>query len=539
MKGTWARRVLGSLVILGLCGAGASAAHAESSTPRSVIVQLTDRSFMPRVTGTIARFGGRVDRRLPLIDGFSATVPAAVVPVLSRTAGVRAVTPNAPISLLSHDAEGDDHGHEGHGPGDREEAGDPADSSSAPNGFVSMAAAIDGVGAAGYLADGVTGRGVDVALVDSGVSLVSGLDAPGRVIDGPDFTWEANDPQLAHRDLFGHGTHMAGIIAGADQRRANEFSGVAPDARLINIKVADAFGRTDVSQVIVGISWAITHRDDDGMHIRVLNLSFGTDGGADPGLDPLDQAVEQAWYHGLTVVVAAGNRGASAGHLSNPARDPLVLAVGAADSVGNRMPDDDIAVDFSSHGDGSRNPDIVAPGRSIVSLRSPGSYIDDTHVSARVGDRFFRGSGTSQAAAITSGAVALVLQLHPDATPDQVKALLNGSAIMLPKGGDATAQGHGLLDLAAARTQDLPTATTPAMDPGPDGHPLTLGTDGSTVHVSAFAGTAELSIDLIHAHAASALHTNEVSGDWDGSSWSGSSWSDGSWSGSSWSDDSW
>jgi serine protease AprX len=533
MNGKWTRPALGSVVILGLIGAvSAPAAANETSATTSIVVQLTDPESSRPVVGAIANLGGTVERQLPIVAGFAATVPAAAVPVLTRMAGVRAVTPDVELHLLSHDGEG---GGQGTGSAASERSGGRV---------VSMASAIDDTGASAYLASGLTGRGIDVALVDSGVALVPGLDGDGKVVDGPDLSGEAHDVELAHRDHFGHGTHMAGIIAGADQRRADGFSGLAPDARIVNVKVANEFGTTNISTVIAGIGWAVSHRDRDGLNIKVLNLSFGTDGGADPGLDPLDQAVEQAWRSGLTVVVAAGNRGADLGHLSNPARDPLVLAVGAADSRGTRKPSDDITVDFSSRGDGSRNPDVVAPGRSIVSLRTPGSYIDENYEAARVGDRLFRGSGTSQSAAVTSGAVALVLEQHPDATPDQVKALLNSTAKMLTGGGDETAQGHGLLDLATALTTDLPAATTPAAGPGPDGHPLTLGQQDSVWHVSAFAGTAELSIDLIHARAAAAVHTDVVDGGWDGSSWSdgswsGGSWSGGSWSGSSWSDESW
>ena len=162
---------------------------------------------------------------------------------------------------------------------------------------------------------------------------------------------------------------------------------------------------TDVSQVLAAIDWVVQHRQDHGLNIRVLNLAFGTDGAQDYRLDPLAFAVEVAWRKGIAVVVAAGNGGAAAGRLNNPAYDPFVIAVGAVDGNGTSTMADDVVPSWSSSGDGVRNPDLVAPGKSLVSLRVPGSHIDRTFgATARVGKtRFFRGTGTSQAAAFVSG----------------------------------------------------------------------------------------------------------------------------------------
>ncbi|MGZ5380113.1 MAG: S8 family serine peptidase, partial [Mycobacterium sp.] len=302
-----------------------------------------------------------------------------------------------------------------------------------------------------------TGAGIGVALIDSGVVAVEGLRTPGKVINGPDLSFESQDPQLRYLDTFGHGTHMAGIIAGRDsvvksgnENDSNNFVGVAPGAHIVSVKVAASDGATDVSQVIAGIDWVVAHRNDPGLNIRVLNLSFGTASVQSYQVDPLAFAVEQAWRSGIIVVVAAGNDGAAGTILNNPAIDPYVIAVGAADHAGTEKRDDDRLADFSSVGSPTRAPDLVAPGRSLVSLRAPGSWLDEQYASARVAygkgePRFFRGSGTSQAAAVVSGAVALLLDERPALTPDQVKYVLKANADVIA--GSRTAQGAGLIDL--------------------------------------------------------------------------------------------
>ena len=230
---------------------------------------------------------------------------------------------------------------------------------------------------------------------------------------------------------------------------------MAPDARIVNVKVATHDGATDVSQVIAAIDWVVQHRNDNGMNIRVLNLAFGTDSVQPYEVDPLAFAVEQAWRHGIVVVVAAGNAGGATNRLVNPAADPFVIAVGAADHAGTAKRDDDGVASFSQRGSAERGADLLAPGRSLVSLRVPGSAIDvdfpgGVELDPTTGERrFFRGSGTSQAAAFVSGTAALLLQKHPQLTPDQVKQLLVSTADAVA-GTDPAQTGRGLLDVEAA-----------------------------------------------------------------------------------------
>ncbi|MDJ0959607.1 MAG: S8 family serine peptidase, partial [Acidimicrobiia bacterium] len=156
-------------------------------------------------------------------------------------------------------------------------------------------------------AAGYTGDGIDIALIDSGVVPVAGLTAPGKVINGPDLSFESQAPNMQYLDTFGHGTHLAGIMVGLDpdvevgngedlyEDAGDHFVGIAPEARLVSLKVADANGAVDVTQVIAAIDWVVQHRNDNGMNIRVINLSFGTDSLQDYQIDPLSFAVENAW----------------------------------------------------------------------------------------------------------------------------------------------------------------------------------------------------------------------------------------------------
>jgi serine protease AprX len=310
-------------------------------------------------------------------------------------------------------------------------------------------------------ARGYTGAGVTVALVDTGVAPVPGLD-DDRIMNGPDLSYESQAPGTRYVDGFGHGTHMAGIIAGQDggfnrkNPSAQQFNGVAPEAELLNMKVATGDGGTDVSQVIAAIDWVVEHKDDSGLDVRVLNLSYGTESVQPWQVDPLARAVENAWNNGIVVVVAAGNGGAAASRLTMPAIDPHVIAVGGVDHRGTPAPVDDAVAEFTSAGNAARRPDVLAPGKSVVSLRVPGSYADAEHPEGRVaGDaaqRFFRGSGTSQAAAVVTGQVALLLDKDPSLTPDQVKGLLMETArpLLFDR---SPVQGAGVTDITAALNQ--------------------------------------------------------------------------------------
>ncbi len=410
----------------------------------------------------------------------------------------------------------------------------------------SMASTTDYTGAQAWWAAGYTGKGIGVAVIDSGVSPVQGLDGAGKLFNGPDLSLESQSPDLTYLDTFGHGTFMAGLIAGDD----GAYRGMAPDAHIVSVKVATADGGTDVSQVIAAIDWVVRHRNDDGLNIRVLNLSYGTNSSQWYGVDPLAFAVEQAWDAGIVVVAAAGNSGyqakGSSPALANPAYDKRIIAVGASNSNGTATMADDTVPDFSAAAKtgSARAPDFVAPGVHLQGLRVRGSYIDD-HVEGKtvLDERFMRGSGTSEAAAIASGAAALILDKYPSATPDQVKRLLKTTAYDMPREGRTGTMGSGELRLATALSTPLPNfSQTIAPAVGGGSIELARGTDHLTRDGVVLKGERDIFGMGLNAVAHATLEASRTAwsgGDWNGNSWSGNSWSGNSWSGNSWSGNSW
>jgi serine protease AprX len=309
------------------------------------------------------------------------------------------------------------------------------------------------IGAQGAWLRGYTGAGVGIALIDTGVAPVPGLD--GQIVKGPDLSFEGQAANLAFIDSFGHGTHLASIIAGHDpglpltpEGATDGFLGVAPNARVVSIKVGSSDGSVDVTQVLAAIDWAVQHRSDPELNIRVICLAFGTDSTQAYTADPLAYAVDKAWRKGVVVVVSAGNTG-SRGILNDPATNPRIIAVGADDTAGTPATTDDVIPSWSTVGSAERSPDLVAPGKSILGLRDPGAAVDLLNPAARVGDRYIRGSGTSQASAVVAGAAALIVQRWRDIKPDQVKYLLERTARPIA-GADPLATGAGLLNVGAA-----------------------------------------------------------------------------------------
>jgi serine protease AprX len=403
---------------------------------------------------------------------------------------------------------------------------------------------------------GITGKGVTVAVIDTGIAPVDGLNRHHKVLNGPDLSFDSQAAGTRYVDGYGHGTHMAGIIAGRDagfdpkHADATKFDGVAPDAQLLNMKVGAADGGADVSQVIAALDWVVAHRKDNGMNVRVVNLAYGTESVQSWQVDPLARAVENAWKAGIVVVTAAGNDGLAAPSLLMPAQDPRVLAVGAVDNAGTTNPADDVVADFTNGGSSTRRPDVLAPGKSVVSLRVPGSYVDTQHpeglVDGDAADRFFRGSGTSQATAVTSGEVALLLQARPTLTPDQVKALLVTTANPLAQ-NPQPAMGAGVTDLVGALTSPAPPTTAAAALPSSTGLGSLEASRGGE-HVVDPSNGAVLSgeVDALGSPwngatwaAASANGTAWSAGTWNGRVWTGKSWAKTDWSPAAWTGDSW
>ena len=299
---------------------------------------------------------------------------------------------------------------------------------------------------------GYTGRGVGVAIIDSGITLHN--DIRGKVIAAVDFT----DKSGLGLDGYGHGTHIAGIVAGG--RGSGGFHGVAPGAHLINLKVIGASGQGYTSDVIEAIDWAIANRKL--YNIRVLNLSFGHPVTTSYTDDPMVAAVERAVAADIVCVTSAGNLGRTAegqaviGGIVSPGNAPSAITVGASNARGTAARSDDVMATYSSRGptykDGLLKPDLVAPGNKLISLAARGATLVRDFPERKIESGFsdyFEMSGTSMAAGVVSGAAALLLEANPGLQPAQVKFLMQVTAGRLA-GAGLIEQGAGELNVASA-----------------------------------------------------------------------------------------
>ena len=304
---------------------------------------------------------------------------------------------------------------------------------------------------------------------------------------------------------------------------ASGFRGVAPGARLVNVKAAGADGSTTLGAIVASVGWVIAHRNDNGLHVRVLNLSFGTPPSRYQS-DLLAYAVEQAWKAGIVVVVSAGNEGEKHRGLTSPGYDPFVLVDRRRRPRPAPPPWATTSCPSGRAAAPGRNPDLVAPGRSIASLRDPNSALDLAHPEARVGDDLLKGSGTSQAAAVVSGAVALLLERRPDLSPDQVKAIIKSTADPL-SGPGPDAQGAGRLNVTRALA---------AASPDPD-----VGAPAVRSPPQIRGVVARLVAGLSSGRHADVGPVGPDGSSWGGAKWGGSSWGGAKWGGSSWGGSSW
>ena len=381
---------------------------------------------------------------------------------------------------------------------------------------------------AAYSTYGLDGTGVNVAVIDSGIGN-SSPDLQKQVYDAVSFIPNAgpkpppNSPTQAYidagsvNDTCGHGTHVAGIIGGNGRSSSNKgctqtFYGIARNARLINVRVLDAYGQGSISTVLAGIQWVVANRSTD--NIRVMNLSLGHPVSESYATDPLCQAVEAAWKAGIVVVCAAGNNGrASAvnmpgasnegwgtayGSIQSPGNDPYIITVGATKQLvrnrgnshsngnGNGKNATDVIATYSSRGpsrlDFVLKPDIIAPGNQVISVvaknsalfyfnggtnQIPLSCYLSKGGTADPSNAYFRLSGTSMASPVVAGAAALLLQANPNLSPDTVKARLMASADkwLDPDGNaDPLTYGAGYLDIPAALASTV-TPTQYALSP--------------------------------------------------------------------------
>jgi serine protease AprX len=399
-----------------------------------------------------------------------------------------------------------------------------------------------GVGRAGVLAPQTVGgdagqpgagRGVTVALLDTGVTDTRALNrASGRLVDGVDVTHlgDGNDgtPTGPLTDGYGHGTFMASLIAGGPVPGSGSRAiGIAPAAHVEVVKVAGSQGRTSLSKVLAGLNWVAVHHAS----IQVVNLSLAVRRPTAPayGSDPLTAAVEDVRAAGVLVVAAAGN---SPGQIGDPGIDPQTLTVGAAD-IHHHKPQ---VAGFSGAATvaGVVKPDVVAPGQHVLGVIAPDTVIARHNAAARAGNGLFRGSGTSEATAVTTGVAAAYLSAHPGAGPLAVKTAIRTMAQPLCSWGS----GAGFVQLVASdltcRGHSNRSGVNVATDPTGE-----AGFDAASWKANSWLHGAWVPWLASSWSASSWSASSWSASSWSASSWSASSWSASSWSASSWSDQSW
>ena len=405
----------------------ALAARATLFTGRSPIIV---QPLHPLVDLLIRVVGGSLGRALPSVNGRVADVPNAVLSVLAGSSLVQRLAFDRPAFAVNE-----------------------------RTGITVGATAVRET--LGY-----DGDGVGVAIIDSGVSAThddlssSSTSGGPRVVQFVDFIGAQTLPY----DDYGHGTHVAGIVAGSGFDSSGARSGIAPRAQLVVLKALNSSGSGRISDIIAALAYVVSHKTQ--FNIRVVNLSVAAGVYESYNLDPLGQATRQAVQQGIVVVAAAGNVGRSStgqtqyGGITAPGNAPWVLTVGASSTMGTTDRADDVIATFSSRGptrfDYAAKPDLVAPGVGTESLSAPGSTLYSNYsaylLSGTVATPYppyLSLSGTSMASPVVAGTVALMLQANPSLTPNAVKAILQYTAENRTA-YDPLTEGAGFLNAAGA-----------------------------------------------------------------------------------------
>ena len=392
-----------------------------------VIIRTIDDAAMPVVRRAIVEAGGDRGRLLPILNGEVAYIPHVALPRLAANPLVHRISLDRTVT------------------GTLEATGET-------------------IGATAIRRDlGYDGAGVGVAIIDSGITAwhddLSDPAGGQRVEQFVDFVNGFHTPY----DDYGHGTHVAGIIAGNGHDSGGARAGVAPASRLIVLKVLDGAGQGRISNVIAALEYAIAQRST--LNIRVVNVSVATGVFESYESDPLTVAAQRAVEAGLVVVTAAGNHGRGPDGkiryrgITAPGNAPWVLTVGASSHMGTVDRADDTVAGFSSRGPAAvtfnAKPDLLAPGVGIESLADPSSALYGTSSTRLDGtiptpyQPYLSLSGTSMSAPVVSGTVALMLQANPSLTPNAVKAILQFTSQALLD-FDPLTQGAGLLNAKGA-----------------------------------------------------------------------------------------
>ena len=401
----------------------------------SVVVTAKDSTV---AAAAIDAVGGAVTSDLWLINAVGATISAEALGQLAAMPAIHSIVENKQVTTSSTF-------HKQQGAADLKKKGPETD--------LAWPVAKD-VGADELHNLGLTGRGIGVAVIDSGVTFYKKLvkQTDGEVVFDYEGQFDFGEDESCSRridgycfqkskdarDPFGHGSHVAGIIGnGYRDSASGAYLGIAPDARIISFRALTEQGVGSYEQIIESLQAVSALRQK--YNIRIVNLSLSATATVPYFVDPLNRAVEALWAQGIVVVAAAGNEGSNAETITTPGNDPYIITVGGLNTrttAGDFS--DDVLPNWSATGptaDGFIKPDVLAPGSSIVSFMynaeddvEASAYLARNHPDYALSEDLFRMSGTSMATAVTSGVVALMLQANPDLTPDEVKFRLMTSA---------------------------------------------------------------------------------------------------------------
>jgi len=407
------------------------AQHAPEQSIRVIVQKLTqDKQLEQRV----AELGGAVLSDLHIINAFAAEMSADAAYQLAHNPLVRWISIDAEVqsSLL--------------GLGGTKPI-DPINTY------------LDTLGISTLSLRGLDGTGIGVAVIDSGV-------ASDRDFTNLAVSKGFNLNSLTPFDIYGHGTHIAGIVAGNGRDSNGKYKGIAPNVTLIGLKISNDLGLAFESDAVKALQWVYEHKAQ--YNIRVINLSINSGVETSYHTSALNAAAEILWFSGVVVVVSAGNSGGQRGYntiLAPPANDPFFITVGASDEKGTMNVNDDVVAAYSAYGrtlDDFLKPDIIAPGTGIYSVRallSPWAILYSERLAGN--GQYFRLSGTSMAAPMVVGVVALLLQDEPNLTPDQVKfRLLHGTSrsLAVPLDGENVSfpylYGKGAVDATTTESSN-------------------------------------------------------------------------------------
>jgi serine protease AprX len=384
----------------------------ESNTTRRLIVEVLNNRSLDRIAALIDANQGKIYKEIRMLPSLVADLPFSSLEELARSRYVYKIWRDSPVYTQ-----------------------------------LDVAAPASG-GLIPYQA-GLTGKGIVVAVLDTGIYPHEDLTEPtNRILAWKDFV----NQEILPYDDNGHGTHVAGIIAGNGRYSNGKYRGIAPEAMLVGVKILDEKGSGRLSDIISAIEWCLDSLS--ALNIKAINLSIGSEVQESYRSDPLCRATSTAWKKGLVICAAAGNSGPKPRSINTPGINPLIITVGNLDDQNTITNIDDVLAPSSSRGptpDRLIKPDLVAPGTNITSLKVGGGYTTL--------------SGTSMATPLVTGAIALILQKWTNLKPDQIKRGLMRKARDIGVGPNL--QGAGALDLEAIFKHEIKSSKPKKNEPEP------------------------------------------------------------------------